>query len=112
MTSVQKIQETPMAPYIGLMQGMSHKQKRVVIAFLSDSMKEPDETEERLMLKPNPFRNFRRADEITEEERTRIMERMRSMPVSSETEQPIEGLSLTEREMQDERTRYILGFNK
>ena len=112
MTTVQKIQETPMAPYIGLMQGMSHKQKRVVIAFLSDSMKEPDETEDKKMLKPNPFRNFRRANEITEEERARILEGIRSMPVSSETEQLIDGLSLTETEMQDERTRYILGLEK
>jgi hypothetical protein len=112
MTTVQKIQETPMAPYIGLMQGMSHKQKRVVIAFLSDSMKEPDKTEEKMMLKPNPFRNFRRANDITEEERTRIMEGIRSMPVSSETEQLIDGLSLTETEMQDERTKYILGLEK
>ena len=112
MTTVQKIHETPMAPYIGLMQGMSHKQKRVVIAFLSDSMKEPDKTEEKMMLKPNPFRNFRRANEITEQERTRIMEGIRSMPVSLETEQLIDGLSLTENEMQDERTRYILGVEK
>ncbi|MBQ7444269.1 MAG: hypothetical protein IJS59_10485 [Bacteroidaceae bacterium] len=36
----QQIRETPMAPYVGLMRGMSSKQKLVVVAFLVDSMKE------------------------------------------------------------------------
>ena len=111
----QQIKDTPMAPYIGLMQGMSHSQKRVVIAFLVDSMQKTDTVEEektRQMLKPNPFKNFRHAKEFSDSERTRIIEKMNNMSISSETNSLIDGLSLTEEEMRDERTRYIIGHDK
>lgn len=108
----QQIKDTPMAPYIGLMQGMSHTQKRVVIAFLVDSMQKADVEEEmpRQMLKPNPFKHFRHAKEFSDAERTNIMEKLNNMSVSQEANGLIDGLSLSAEEMQDERTRYILGL--
>ena len=109
-----KIKDTPMAPYIGLMQGMSHMQKRVVIAFLVDSMQKADAVKEnpRQMLKPNPFKHFRHAKDFSDAERTHIMEKMNKMSISSDTNRLIDGLSLSAEEMQDERTRYILGLDK
>lgn len=107
---VQKMKDTPMAPYIGLMRSMSQQQKLVVMAFLVDTMQASDAEEEepKRMLKPNPFKHYRPASEFSEAERTSIIERMNGMPVSSETDSLIDGLSLTAEEMKDERTRYIL----
>ena len=81
MTAIaQQIRQTPMAPYVGIMQGMSRKEKLVLMAFLVDSMQEHDTHEimkEKQMIKPNPFSNFKKADEFSVEERTRILEKMR-----------------------------------
>lgn len=103
-----------MAPYVGLMRGMSSKQKLVVVAFLVDSMKEAadDPLRERQMLKPNPFKNFKHADEFTEAERRQIEMKMESIPISSDVCELIDGLSLTGEEMEDERTKYILGLDR
>lgn len=110
----QRVKETPMAPYMGLMEGMSRKQKLVVMAFLVDTMQEQEaKTEEpRQMLKPNPFKDFKPASEFDEDERARIKEKMRARAVSQEASSLIDGLSLTAEEMQDERTRYILGLSQ
>ena len=40
MSLTQRIAETPMAPYVGLMRGMSRSQKLTVVAFLVDAMQE------------------------------------------------------------------------
>ena len=41
MTSLaQRIKETPMAPYMGLLDGMTREQKQIVVTFLTESMKE------------------------------------------------------------------------
>ena len=113
-TLAQQIGETPMAPYIGLLQGMSSKQKLVVMAFLADSMKESAEksNEKKPLLKPNPFKNFKHASEFTDSERKHIEDKMKQIPLSSETNTLIDGLSLSDEEMQDERTRYILGLER
>ena len=101
-----------MAPYMGLMQGMSSQQKLVVIAFLADSMKDSacNGGKSASMLKPNPFKSFKHANEFTEAERLQIEEKMKATPVSSEANSLIDGLSLSSEEMQDERTKYILGL--
>ena len=111
----QQIRQTPMAPYVGLMQGMSTKDKLVLMAFLVDSMQEQESHESiraKQMLKPNPFSHFRKASEFAEEERTQILEKMRKTSISPETKSLVGGLSLTEEELQDERTRYILGLER
>ncbi|MBO7140504.1 MAG: hypothetical protein J6W19_08055 [Prevotella sp.] len=44
MTAVgRKLQETPMAPYTGLLQGMSREEKKIVIMFLAESLAESKE---------------------------------------------------------------------
>jgi hypothetical protein len=44
MTAVaSKIQETPMAPYTSLLQGMSREEKKIVIMFLTESLAESQE---------------------------------------------------------------------
>jgi hypothetical protein len=39
----ERIQSTPMAPYMGLMRDMSQKDKQAVVAFLMDTMQESDD---------------------------------------------------------------------
>ena len=39
----QKIKETPMAPYLGLLQSMNRSQKLVLMAYLVDSIQEIEE---------------------------------------------------------------------
>lgn len=40
-TLAQRINETPMAPYMKLLQGMTREQKRIVVTFITESMEEP-----------------------------------------------------------------------
>ena len=104
-----------MAPYVGIMQGMSRKEKLVLMAFLVDSMQEQDShevTRAKQMIKPNPFPHFRKANEFSAEERSKIVEKMRKTSISPETRSLVGGLSLTKEELQDERTRYILGLDR
>jgi hypothetical protein len=42
-TAARKIQETPMAPYMSLLQGMSREEKKIVIMFLTESLAESKE---------------------------------------------------------------------
>ncbi|MBQ7462331.1 MAG: hypothetical protein IJS63_08770 [Bacteroidaceae bacterium] len=37
----QRIKETPLAPYMGLLRGMTREQKQIVVTFLTESMEEP-----------------------------------------------------------------------
>ena len=41
MTTTQRIETTPMAPYINLMRAMTREQKRIVVTFLTETMDEP-----------------------------------------------------------------------
>ena len=44
MTAVaRKLQETPMAPYMGVLQGMSREEKKIVIMFLTESLADSKE---------------------------------------------------------------------
>ena len=43
-TLAQRITETPMAPYMGLIRSMTHEQKQIVVKFITESMEEPKET--------------------------------------------------------------------
>lgn len=43
MTTVaQRITETPIAPYLGVLQAMSREEKRIVVMFLIETMEEQD----------------------------------------------------------------------
>jgi len=46
----RKLQETPMAPYTSLLQGMSREEKKIVIMFLTESLAENKEEDARPIL--------------------------------------------------------------
>lgn len=41
-TLAQRIKETPMAPYMALLRGMTREQKQIVVTFITESMEEPE----------------------------------------------------------------------
>ncbi|MBR1789579.1 MAG: hypothetical protein IJ762_10405 [Bacteroidaceae bacterium] len=89
----QRIKDTPMAPYIGLMRGMSRHDIQIVVTFLNEVMEEAEESE------TVPMTNA----EI-------IREKYKNLRISPRAKALVEGLSLSEEEMEDERTKYILGL--
>lgn len=91
--TAQRIKETPMAPYIGLMRGMSRHDIQIVVTFLNEVMEEAEESE------TVPMTNA----EI-------IREKYKNLRISPRAKALVEGLSLSEEEMEDERTKYILGL--
>lgn len=90
MTTLQRLKSTPMAPYIGLMQNLTREEKRIVVTFLTESLEEPV-----MEAKSNA--------EI-------IREKFKDLKISPETKELVRGLSLSAEEMDDERTKYILGY--
>ena len=116
------MKETPMAPYMGIMDNMTGSQKQTVISYLRYTMMEHaeeeqleakrDEKNEKVMLKPNPFKYFKRTEDITEEDRAFMRKKLAEMPRDNEIDSLLEGLTLTHEELQDERTRYILGLDQ
>ena len=91
--TAQRIKETPMAPYIGLMRGMSRRDIQIVVTFLNEVMEEAEESE------TVPMTNA----EI-------IREKYKNLRISPRAKALVEGLSLSEEEVNDERTKYILGL--
>lgn len=91
--TAQRIKETPMAPYIGLMRSMSRHDIQIVVTFLNEVMEEAEESE------TVPMTNA----EI-------IREKYKNLRISPRAKALVEGLSLSEEEMEDERTKYILGL--
>ncbi len=64
MTTTQRIETTPMAPYISLMRAMTREQKRIVVTFLTETMDEP--TNKRQV--PVSFKKLRGMLSITDED--------------------------------------------
>jgi hypothetical protein len=90
----QQVKNTPMAPYIGLMRGMSKRDIQIVVKFLNAVLDE--EREEKAT---SPKTN----EEI-------IREKYKNLKISPEIQRLRGCMKLTEEEMQDERTKYILGL--
>ncbi len=86
----KKISETPMAPYAELMRSMKPHEMRIVVTFLQEAMAEAEAPKES-------------ASEI-------IRKKFKRLAISQETKELVSELSLSSEEMNDERTRYILGF--
>ena len=78
-----------MAPYMGLMESMSREQKMVVVAFLTESLEKSAQTAQRTTAEV-------------------IREKYKNLKISPEIEQLRGCMKLTDSEMQDERTQYIL----
>ena len=92
MTALAKrITETPMAPYIGLMRGMSQQDIDIVVTFLNEVKKEAEESK--------PKSN----EEI-------IREKYKNLRISPRVKALVDGLSLSKEEVDDERTQYMLGL--
>lgn len=90
--TAQRVKDTPMAPYIGLMRGMSRHDIQIVVTFLNEVMEEAEET---IPPKSNA--------EI-------IREKYKNLKISPEIQRLRGCMKLTEEEMQDEHTKYILGL--
>ena len=94
MTSIeQRMKETPMAPYIGLMRRMSRRDIQIVVTYLNEVMEAKKGTKEK----------------VSSENVVEMVRKKFSIPESPETkwfrEHPV---NFTEEELSDERTKYIL----
>ena len=91
--TAQQVKSTPMAPYIGLMRGMSRHDIQIVVTFLNEVMEEAEDTKAAVS-----------SDSLVEMARKKF-----NVPESPETkwfrEHPV---NFTEEELSDERTKYIL----
>ena len=63
-TLAQRIKETPMAPYLGLLRGMTREQKQIVVMYIIESMKESASKRQI----PAEFKRLRGMVNITDEE--------------------------------------------
>ncbi|MBQ3753939.1 MAG: hypothetical protein II864_10415 [Prevotella sp.] len=63
-TLAQRIKETPMAPYLGLLRGMTREQKQIVVTFITESM---EETKAKRQV-PAEFKRLRGMVNVTDEE--------------------------------------------
>lgn len=104
----QRIIDTPLAPYLGLLQAMSKEEKRIVIWFLMETMEEPESDIEAMRQKLNipespKTKWFRDHATIRHEwDRHEAWNRLTDEQRSEATR-----LHLTEEDM-DERTFYII----
>ena len=89
-TTAQKINETPMAPYLGVLDGMTREQKMIVVTYITESLEEP----------------IVEAKSNTEI----IREKLKRLKISPEIARLPGCMKLTESEKKDERTQYILGL--
>lgn len=90
----QQVKNTPMAPYIGLMRGMSKRDIQIVVKFLNAVL---DEEREEKAMSPKTNKEI-------------IREKYKNLKISPEIQRLRGCMKLTEEEMQDERTKYILGL--
>lgn len=79
-----------MAPYIGLMRGMTRQDIDIVVTFLNEVKKDAEESK--------PKSN----EEI-------IREKYKNLRISPRVKALVDGLSLSKEEVDDERTKYMLG---
>ena len=63
--TAQRIKETPMAPYVSLLRGMTREQKQIVVTFITESMDEPEKAKRQV---PVDFKRLRGMVHITEED--------------------------------------------
>jgi hypothetical protein len=88
MTALSKrIVETPMAPYMDLLKGMTEEDKKIVITFIADTMQKPAEVKSNKEIIREKFKNLKLSDEIKQ---------MRGC------------IKLSDEDLKDERIQYIL----
>lgn len=81
-----------MAPYTELLRNMAPQDMRIVVTFLQEAM---DEAESKA---------------AAEAKAAAIRKKFKKLAISQETKDLVNGLSLSDEEMKDERTKYILGY--
>ena len=86
----QRISETPMAPYLGLLDGMTREQKQIVVTYITESMEES-------AVEENSNADI-------------VREKLKRLKISPEMARLRGCMKLTESEKEDERTQYILGL--
>ena len=91
-TLAMKISETPMAPYTELLRSMKTHDLRIVVTFLQETIAEKDKKEGSEM-----------AADI-------IRKKFKGLKISKETKELVRGLSLSAEEVNDEKTKHILGY--
>ena len=93
MTAIaRKISETPMAPYVDILRSMRPQDMRIVVTFLQEAMTEVEAAQ-------------------TEKTNAEIIRnKFKELTISDETKELVRDLSLSSEEMNDERTKYILGY--
>lgn len=67
-TFAQRIKETPMAPYLGLLQGMTREEKLIVVTYLRESMADREKEARAPRSVPESFKRLRGMVSITEED--------------------------------------------
>ena len=90
-TLATRIVETPMAPYTEILRNMKPQEMRIVVTFLQEAMAEAENSQKSAVEK--------------------IRDKYRKLHVSKETKELIHDLSLSSDEMNDDRTKHILGYN-
>lgn len=83
-----RINETPLAPYLGILTAMNKEQKMIVLSYLYESLEEPK-------------------SDIKDQ----ILEKYKNLHITDRAHFLAGSLSLTKDEVQDERTKYILGYD-
>ena len=91
--ATQRVQATPMAPYIDVMRSMNVSDMNAVVDFLYEAMREAEEAK-------------RKADDEF------LAKKMAEINIDPETHDLMERLRLTPEEAADERTRWILGLDR
>ena len=88
----RQISETPMAPYVDLLRNMKPQEMRIVVTFLQEAIDE--------------------AETVKHEETAadKILKKFKGLQISKETKELVSDLSLSPEEINDERTKYILGY--
>jgi len=86
----QRINETPMAPYLGLLDGMTREQKMIVVTYITESLEES-------AVEENSNADI-------------VREKLKRLKISPEIARLRGCMKLTESEKEDERTQYILGL--
>ena len=95
-------------PYYKEFSGLDVQQMREIITHLFSLMLEKEKQSERTK-DANILSKFKPSSEITDEERKYAAEQLSKMTFSPHTNDLVDGLSISNEELQDERTRYILG---
>ena len=88
--TAQKINETPIAPYLGLLDGMTREQKMIVVTYITESLEES-------AVEENSNADI-------------VREKLKRLKISPEIARLRGCMKLTESEKEDERTQYILGL--